>query len=130
MLRLAAAQAPERVRGAYVGVYRELRAAGYTAVGEFHYLGLEEGRAAAEAAAEAGIELVLLHVAYARGGIERLRQDSVAAYLGELEELRTGGVRGGVAPHSVPACPRGGRRGARGDDAPPRSPPPGPPGRA
>jgi formimidoylglutamate deiminase len=106
MLELAAAQTPESVRRGYVDVYRELLAAGYTAVGEFHYLGLEEGRAAAEAAAEAGIELVLLHVAYARGGIERFRQASVVAYLRELEDLRAGGIRVGVAPHSVRACPR------------------------
>jgi formimidoylglutamate deiminase len=106
MLELAAAQTPERVRSDYGGVYRELRAAGYTAVGEFHYLGLAEGRAAAEAAAEAGVELVLLHVAYARGGIDRFRQESVAAYLRELEELRGEGIRVGVAPHSVRACPR------------------------
>src|SRR3954453_21645701 len=106
MLALAAAQTPDLVRRQYVGVYRELRAAGYTAVGEFHYLGLDEARAAAEAAAEAGIELVLLHVAYARGGIGRFRQESVAAYLRELEELRDGGIRVGVAPHSVRACPR------------------------
>src|SRR5438309_1175662 len=76
------------------------------AVSEFHYLGPEEGRATVEAADEAGIELVLLHVAYARGGIERFRQASVAAYLRELEELRAGGIRVGVAPHSVRACPR------------------------
>src|SRR5262245_36363792 len=106
MLELAAAQTPERVRREYVDVYRELRAAGYTAVGEFHYLGLEEGRAAAEAAAEADVELVLLHVAYARGGIDRFRQASVAAYLRELEQLRADGIRVGVAPHSVRACPR------------------------
>jgi formimidoylglutamate deiminase len=106
MLELAAAQTPESVRRDYVDVYRELREAGYTAVGEFHYLGLEEGRAAADAASEVGIELVLLHVAYARGGIERFRQDSVAAYLRELEELRGDGIRVGVAPHSVRACPR------------------------
>ncbi|MFZ0340870.1 MAG: amidohydrolase family protein [Gaiellaceae bacterium] len=106
MLELAAAQTPERVRREYVDVYRELRAAGYTAVGEFHYLGLEEGRAAAEAAAEAGIELVLLHVAYGRSGIDRFRQESVAAYLREVEELRAGGIRVGIAPHSVRACPR------------------------
>jgi formimidoylglutamate deiminase len=106
MLELAAAQTPQSVRRDYVDVYRELGAAGYTAVGEFHYLGLEEARAAAEAAAEAGIELVLLHVAYARGGIERFRQESVAAYLRELEDLRAGGIRVGVAPHSVRACPR------------------------
>jgi formimidoylglutamate deiminase len=106
MLELAEAQTPERVRREYTDVYRELRAAGYTAVGEFHYLGLQEGRAAAEAAAEAGVELVLLHVAYARGGIDRFRQESVAAYLRELEELGAGGIRVGVAPHSVRACPR------------------------
>ncbi|HKU57453.1 MAG TPA: amidohydrolase family protein [Gaiellaceae bacterium] len=106
MLELAAGQTPERVRREYAEVYGELRAAGYTAVGEFHYLGLEEGHAAAEAAAEAGVELVLLHVAYARGGIERFRQDSVAEYLRELEELREAGIRVGVAPHSVRACPR------------------------
>jgi formimidoylglutamate deiminase len=106
MLELAEGQTPELVRTSYADVYRELRAAGYTAVGEFHYLGLEEGRAVAEAAAAAEIELVLLHVAYARGGIERFRQESVAAYLREVEELRTGGIRVGVAPHSVRACPR------------------------
>ena len=106
MLELAAAQTTESIRREYVGVYRELRAAGYTAVGEFHYLGPAEARAAAEAAAEAGIELVLLHVAYARGGIERFRQESPAAYLRELEELRADGIRVGVAPHSVRACPR------------------------
>ena len=106
MLELAAAQTPDRVRREYVDVYRELRSAGYTAVGEFHYLGLEEARAAAEAAEEAGIGVVLLHVAYARGGIDRFRQESVSAYLRELEELRDGGIRVGVAPHSVRACPR------------------------
>ena len=56
------------------------------------------------------MELVLLHVAYARGGIERFRQESVAAYLDELEQLRAAGVRVGVAPHSVRACPRTGSR--------------------
>ncbi len=106
MLELAEGQTPERVRRDYADVYRELRTAGYTAVGEFHYLGLEEGRAAAEAATEAGVELVLLHVAYARGGIERFHQESVAAYLRELEQLRSDGIRVGIAPHSVRACPR------------------------
>ncbi len=106
MLELARGQTPGHVRTSYADVYRELRAAGYTAVGEFHYLGLAEARAAAEAAAEAGIELVLLHVAYGRGGLERFRQASVAAYLRELEQLRAAGLRVGVAPHSVRACPR------------------------
>jgi formimidoylglutamate deiminase len=106
MLELARGQTPGQVRTGYVDVYRELLGAGYTAVGEFHYLGLAEARAAAEAAAEAGIELVLLHVAYARGGLDRFRQASVAEYLQELEELRSAGIRVGVAPHSVRACPR------------------------
>jgi formimidoylglutamate deiminase len=106
MLDLARRQTPGHVRTSYIDVYRELRDAGYTAVAEFHYLGLEDGRAVAEAAAEAEIELVLLHVAYARGGIDRFRQESVAEYLRELEELRAAGIRVGVAPHSVRACPR------------------------
>jgi formimidoylglutamate deiminase len=106
MLELARGQTPERVRTEYTAVYTEMRAAGYTAVGEFHYLGRAEAEAAAQAAANAGIELVLLYVAYARGGIERFRQRSVTTYLTELEQLRAAGVRVGVAPHSVRACPR------------------------
>jgi formimidoylglutamate deiminase len=106
MLALAEGLSPEGVRESYVEVYREMLAAGYTAVGEFHYLGLAEALAAAEAAAEAGIELVLLLSAYGRGGIARFRQGSVAEYLSQLEELRAAGVRVGVAPHSVRACPR------------------------
>ena len=59
MLEEAARQTPELVRESYARVYREMRRAGYTAVGEFHYLGPPEGQAAVEAAAEAGVELVL-----------------------------------------------------------------------
>jgi formimidoylglutamate deiminase len=105
MLALAESVSPGQVREDYAAVYAEMRAAGYTAVGEFHYLGVEEARAAAEAAAEAGVALVLLHVAYARGGIERFRQPSVEAYLEEVEQLRADGLRVGLAPHSVRACP-------------------------
>ena len=83
-----------------------MRAAGYTAVGEFHYLGLAEARAAADAGAAAGIQLVVLLAAYGRGGLERMRQESPADYLRQLEELRATGVRVGLAPHSVRACPR------------------------
>jgi formimidoylglutamate deiminase len=106
MLELACGQTPGGVRAEYARVYAELRDAGYTAVGEFHYLGLAEAHAAAAAAAEAGIEPVLLYAAYARGGLDRFRQASVAEYLRELEELRAAGIRVGVAPHSVRACPR------------------------
>ena len=105
MLAEAEGQTPELVRGSYEATYRELRAAGYTAVGEFHYLGLPEAFAAVEAAAAAGIEIVLLYVAYGRGGLTRFRQESVAEYLTQLESLREAGIRVGVAPHSVRACP-------------------------
>ena len=40
MLELARGQSPSRIRRDYVDVYTELRCAGYTAVGEFHYLSL------------------------------------------------------------------------------------------
>jgi len=106
MLDLAEGLSPEQVRSGYVQVYREMLAAGYTAVGEFHYLGLPEAHAAVEAAAEARIELVLLLAAYGRGGLERFRQESPAAYLEQLEAVRATGVRVGLAPHSVRACPR------------------------
>jgi formimidoylglutamate deiminase len=105
MLTLAEAQTPERVRTEYEAVYREMRAAGYTAVGEFHYLGLDEALAAFEAAEAAGIAFVLLYVAYARGGIERFRQATAAEYLQQLELHRERGMSVGLAPHSVRACP-------------------------
>jgi formimidoylglutamate deiminase len=106
MLALAEGLSVEQVRAGYVDVYREMLGAGYTAVGEFHYLGLAEAHAAVEAAAEAGIELVLLLSAYGRGGIERFRHASAAEYLSQLEAVRETGVRVGLAPHSVRACPR------------------------
>jgi formimidoylglutamate deiminase len=106
MLAEAERQTPESVRGLYAATYGEMRDAGYTAVGEFHYLGVAEARAASEAAAEAGIELVLLLAAYGRGGLPRMRQESPAEYLRQLESLRSGGIRVGLAPHSVRACPR------------------------
>jgi formimidoylglutamate deiminase len=106
MLDLARGQTPGHVRTSYEAVYREQLGAGYTAVGEFHYLGLEEAFAAAEAAGAAGIELVLLYAAYGRGGLDRFRQESVADYLRQVEQLAGRGIRIGLAPHSVRACPR------------------------
>jgi formimidoylglutamate deiminase len=105
MLAEAERQTPELVRRAYVDVYRELRAAGYRAVGEFHYLGFAEALAAVEAAEEAGIGIVLLLAAYGRGGLPRFRQDSATDYLRQVEDLRGRGIAVGLAPHSVRACP-------------------------
>ena len=105
MLAAAQEQTPETVRAEYAVTYREMLAAGYTVVGEFHYLGLAEADAARAAAEDAGIELVLLLAAYGRGGLERFRQPSPADYLRDVETLRESGARVGLAPHSVRACP-------------------------
>ncbi len=105
MVELAASLTVDEIRREYVEVYRELLRNGFTAVGEFHYLGLEEARAAAEAAAEAGVEFVCLYACYLRGGIPRFRQASVDAYLVDVEALRADGIAIGIAPHSVRACP-------------------------
>jgi formimidoylglutamate deiminase len=105
MLAEAERQKPELVRREYVHVYRELRAAGYTAVGEFHYLGFDEALAAVAAAEEAEVRIVVLLAAYGRGGLPRFRQGSVAEYLKQVDDLRSRGIRVGVAPHSVRACP-------------------------
>jgi formimidoylglutamate deiminase len=105
MLAEAERQTSELVRHTYEEGYREMLAAGYTAVGEFHYLGVPEARAAAEAAEAAGIAFVLLHVAYARGGLPRFRQASVDEYLAQVDTLRGEGLPVGLAPHSVRACP-------------------------
>jgi formimidoylglutamate deiminase len=105
MIAEAERHTPESVRREYADTYREMRAAGYTAVGEFHYLGLSEARAATEAAAEAGIEITLLLTAYARGGSPRFHQESPAEYLRQVEALGADRIRVGCAPHSVRACP-------------------------
>jgi formimidoylglutamate deiminase len=105
MLAEAEHQTPDLVRAEYERTYGEMLAAGYTAVGEFHYLGVEEAHAAAEAATAAGIAFVLLHVAYARGGLPRFRQESVGEFIDQVEGLRAIGIAVGVAPHSVRACP-------------------------
>ena len=105
MLAEAERQTPDLVRSGYEECYREMLAAGYTAVGEFHYIGVPEARAAEQAATAAGIALVLLHVAYARGGIPRYQQESVSSYLAQVEALREAGLRVGLAPHSVRTCP-------------------------
>ena len=107
MLAEAELQTPATVRRAYADVYRELRAAGYTAVGEFHYLGFDEALAAVEAAGEAGVTIVLLLAAYERGGLPRFRQESVAEYLRQVDDLRGRGIAVGLAPHSVRAVSAG-----------------------
>ena len=104
--------------------YREMLAAGYTTVGEFHYLHHQPGgtpyanpnamsEAVLQAGHDAGIRVVLLMTAYAQSGFNRPPEQeqlrfcdaSVEAYLDRVETLRATGVPIGVAPHSVRAVP-------------------------
>ena len=104
--------------------YREMLAAGYTSVGEFHYVHHQSGgqpyadpnamsEAVIQAGKEAGIRVVLLMTAYAQSGFDRPPEEeqrrfcdaSVDAYLDRVEALRLKGELIGVAPHSVRAVP-------------------------
>ena len=99
----------EEIRHEYAEVYRDLRANGYTAVGEFHYLGLDEARAAHEAAAEAGIAFVcLLRVLPAAAAFPASGRSSVAEYLRQLEALRGRRDRGRRRPPLRARLPGGG----------------------
>jgi formiminoglutamate deiminase len=106
-------------------VYAEMVVAGYTSVGEFHYLHHAEGGAAyrepnamaaalAEAAADAGIRLTLLDTCYLAGGIgravsgEQLRfsDGDADAWAQRVAGLVDGPrLRIGAAIHSVRAVP-------------------------
>jgi formimidoylglutamate deiminase len=107
---------PDSMREAAARVYAEMAAAGYGAVGEFHYVHhrpdgtpYEEPNAmalaVADAADTAGLRIVLLPAAYARGGHPRFRDDTVDAYLARVDALRRDGHAVGVAAHSVRAVP-------------------------
>jgi formimidoylglutamate deiminase len=104
--------------------FREMRAAGMTSVGEFHYLrhdgpGIDFAfdRAVLRAAADAGIRIVLLSTHYRTGGIGkelsggqlRFRTESLAEYWGQMERLESliepATQSLGVAAHSMRAVP-------------------------
>jgi formimidoylglutamate deiminase len=101
-----------------------MAAAGYGAVGEFHYVHHRPdgtpypqdanvlAKTVALAAVEAGLEVVLIAAAYHRGGEPRFRDPSAAAFLDRVDALRewaagTPGVAVAVAAHSVRAVPAG-----------------------
>jgi formimidoylglutamate deiminase len=122
MYALAESLDPPSIREASERCFREMLSAGYTSVAEFHYVhhrpdGKPYGQpnalaeAVAEAAQQAGIRLLLLPVAYARGGIPRFRDAGVDDFLERVDALR-GWAKGrdlvqvGVAAHSVRAVPR------------------------
>ncbi len=122
MYKLANSLEPESIRDVAERCYREMLAAGYTSVTEFHYVHHHlDGtpyddpnalaKAVARAAESAGIRLLLLPVAYARGGVPRFRDESLEAFQERVDSLREWTrdwpvVEVGVAAHSVRAVPR------------------------
>ncbi|HEX7733556.1 MAG TPA: formimidoylglutamate deiminase [Ktedonobacteraceae bacterium] len=115
---------PDRLYASALVTYREMLAAGYTTVGEFHYVHHQPGgqpyanpnamsEAVLQAGREAGIRVVLLMTAYAQSGFGQPPEEgqlrfcdaSVERYLERVEALRVAGVPVGVAPHSVRAVP-------------------------
>jgi formimidoylglutamate deiminase len=123
MYALAESLDPDSIREASTKCYREMLSAGYTSVAEFHYVHhrpdgspYEDPNALAKAtvlaAEEAGIRLLLLPVAYARGGLPSFRDAGVEGFLDRVSALRGWAeerelVEVGVAAHSVRAVPRG-----------------------
>jgi formimidoylglutamate deiminase len=116
MYALAARLDPDGMREVAERVYSEMVAAGYGAVGEFHYVHhqpdgtpYEDANAMAVALAEAGaatgLRVVLLPAAYHRGGHERFRDPTLDAFLARVDDLRSRGLDVGVAAHSVRAVP-------------------------
>lgn len=103
MYELAGSLDPTALRAASAAAFAEMHAAGYGAVGEFHYLHHPDGmtEAVMAGARDAGLPLVLIPAAYARGGHERFRDPSLDAFLKRAERL---GVSA-VAAHSVRAVP-------------------------
>jgi formimidoylglutamate deiminase len=130
MYTAALALSPEDVYGVARFCFVEMLRAGFTAVGEFHYLhrdptgraysdALELAKRVIAAAEDAGIRICLLHVAYAAGGIDeplrpeqrRFATPDLDEYLWSAADLASFTeprplVTTGVAPHSVRAVPR------------------------
>jgi formimidoylglutamate deiminase len=132
MFRLAGALEPETMGEVAARVYGEMAAAGYGAVGEFHYVHHRpDGTpyddpntmaiAVADAAVAAGLRIVLLPAAYHRNGWDgadrppepgqrRFCDPDVGTFLARVDALRDwaagrDGVTVGVAAHSVRAVP-------------------------
>jgi len=122
MYALAEGLEPASMREAGRRCYEEMLSAGYTGVTEFHYVHHRAdgaphddpnvmAKALVAAAEDAGIRLLLLPVAYARGGIPQFRDADLDGFLARVEDLR-GYAEGrplveiGAAAHSVRAVPR------------------------
>ncbi len=115
---------PELLYASALVTYREMLTAGYTSVGEFHYVHHqsdgqpyanpnEMAEAVIRAGKDAGIRVVILMTAYAQSGFNQPPEEkqrrfcdaSIEAFLARVEVLRLDGELTGVAPHSVRAVP-------------------------
>jgi formimidoylglutamate deiminase len=115
---------PELLYASALVSYSEMLAAGYTSVGEFHYVHHqlngqpyadpnEMAEAVIQAGKDAGIRVVMLMTAYAQSGFNQPPEEkqrrfcdaSVNAFLERVEALRLDGELIGVAPHSIRAVP-------------------------
>ena len=120
MYEVAASLTPDSYRALATAVFAEMVLAGYTVVGEFHYVhGLPDGspypdaameRAVLDAAAAAGIRITLLDALYLSGGIDtplahnqlRFGDGSVEAWVERRESLPASPTALiGAAIHSV-----------------------------
>ncbi len=107
MYELVEGMSPERMGELCRAAFGEMRAAGITTVGEFHYLhhhhdheaggaGFALDEVVLAAAAETGVRLVLLVAFYRTGGIDRplsrpqrrFRVDSCDAYWAQIDRLK------------------------------------------
>ncbi|MGF1471038.1 MAG: formimidoylglutamate deiminase [Rubrobacteraceae bacterium] len=121
MYALAGDLGQDSMRRISESCFGEMLSAGYTRATEFHYIHHRPdgtpyedpnalAKATAEAAEAAGIRLLLLPVAYARGGIPRFRDPTVEDFLRRVDGLREWAagrplVEIGLAAHSVRAVP-------------------------
>jgi formimidoylglutamate deiminase len=129
MYALANELDPKSIEQTSRAAYEEMAAAGYGAVGEFHYVHHRPdgspyedrnamAKATARAARAAGLEIVILPAAYARAGPgrppeqrqRRFCDPSAEAFLARVDDLRAwaatqAGVSVGVAAHSTRAVP-------------------------
>lgn len=119
MYRIANALDPDDLYVVALRAYADMLRAGFTSVGEFHYLHhARDGQATVEmalairaAARDAGIRLTLLPVLYSQGGFNRppsaAQRRFIHASLDDFGRLleKLAGEPCGVAPHSLRAVP-------------------------
>lgn len=126
MYRAAAALDPDMYLRLASAVFNEMVLAGYTTVGEFHYLHHAEdgraygdpnqmGRALLEAASEVGIRITLIDACYLSGGFDQAGTEGVqrrfsdgdaSRWCDRVVEMKPGnGQRMAAAVHSVRAVP-------------------------